>query len=187
LNVQAICDARTRFLGVSIVCSGSCHDSVAYGKSEFPQQIAKLPGLYHIVADAAYPESEQVLCPYPGRGLGVYEDSYNYHQSQVRMAVERSFGILVARWGVLWRPLRSSLETSVQTVRACMILHTYCIEELPEADLGVLGAVLDKQGQMPSNFQTGDEGKANSSPTGVCVLREVIKQQLEARQQRRPN
>lgn len=185
LNVQAICDARTRYLAVSIVCPGSAHDSVAYANSDFPAKVAELPGIYHIVADAAYPCSDRVLCPFPGRRLEVYEDSFNYHQSQVRMAIERSFGILVARWGILWRPLRTSLQQSVQIIRACMLLHTYCVDELADADATVPAGVFDSQGKLSNEYSTGSRGKL-SQTTGVCVMREVIRQQLRGREQRRP-
>lgn len=186
LNVQAVCDARARFLSVSIVCPGSCHDSVAYANSDIPEQVEALPGLYHIVADAAYPCSEKVLCPFAGRGLATYDDSYNYHQSQVRMSIERAFGICVARWGVLWRPLRTSLTHSVQIIRACMLLHTYCVDELSEVDAAIPRGLLDAQGRLSDDYRTGDSTCRPVSVAGVCVMREVIRQQLEQRMQARP-
>lgn len=185
LNVQAVCDARTRYLGVSIVCPGSCHDSVAYAQSDLPDKIAALPGLHHVVADAAYPVSEKVLCPFPGRSLETYEDSYNYHQSQVRMAVERSFGILVARWGVLWRPLRMSLKHSVQVITACMRLHSFCVDELSTTDAAVPAGVFDEHGSLTDAYKTGSVADA-SRRTETCVLRDVLREQLERREQRRP-
>ena len=32
-------------------------------------------------------------------------DNYDFYQSSNRMAIECAFGILVRRWGLLWRPL----------------------------------------------------------------------------------
>ena len=187
LNVQAVCDSRTRFLCVSIVCPGSCHDSVAYAQSDMPQRVAALPGLYHIVADAAYPESEKVLCPFAGRGLPTLEDSYNYHQSQVRMSIERAFGICVARWGVLWRPLRTSLQNSVRIIRACMLLHTFCLDELSEVDAAVPTGVFDARGKLSAAYKTGNDTRSRVSVAGVCVMRTYIRQQLEQRKQKRPD
>ena len=168
------------------MCPGSCHDSVAYAHSDIPERVAELPGLYHIVADAAYPESEKVLCPFPGRGLQTYDDSFNYHQSQVRMSIERAFGICVARWGILWRPLRTTLETSIRIIRACMLLHTFCLSELSETDAAIPSGMFDAQGRLSCDYRTSSDSQGTPSPTGVCVMREMIREQLEQRQQRRP-
>ncbi len=42
------------------------------------------------------------------------------------MNIECSFGFLVARWGVLWRPLRSALMHNICTIRAVVALHNWC-------------------------------------------------------------
>lgn len=50
-------------------------------------------------------------------------------QSSQRTHIERSFGILMARWGVLWRPLRCCcLRRAQRTITCCMLLHNICLE-----------------------------------------------------------
>ena len=44
------------------------------------------------------------------------------------MHVEQAFGILVGRFGILWRPFCFSLETNNRIVLAAMLLHNFCID-----------------------------------------------------------
>lgn len=37
--------------------------------------------------------------------------------------------MLVARFGILWRPTSTRLDTAVDVVRACMRIHNLCIDE----------------------------------------------------------
>ena len=55
-------------------------------------------------------------------------DDFDYPQSSNRMAIECAFGILVQRWGVLWRPLRCRFDRRAPLIGACMRLHNFCID-----------------------------------------------------------
>jgi Plant transposon protein len=44
------------------------------------------------------------------------------------MHVEQSFGMLVARFGVLLKPLKFNINQVAQIVSACMRLHNFCID-----------------------------------------------------------
>ncbi|CAN0485633.1 unnamed protein product, partial [Hapterophycus canaliculatus] len=50
---------------------------------------------HFILGDAAYPASDLVLVPYPGKALTTSQDPFNFYQSQCRMASEQTFGIVV--------------------------------------------------------------------------------------------
>jgi hypothetical protein len=58
-------------------------------------------------------------------------------QSQLRINVECSFGMLVNRWGILWQPMRCDLRKVPRVVLACMKLHNFIIDtgcvEIPAA------------------------------------------------------
>lgn len=47
----------------------------------------------------------------------------------MRTHAEQSFGILVARFGIIWRPIFFSVERGPRNVSACMKFHNFCIEE----------------------------------------------------------
>ena len=55
------------------------------------------------------------------------DDAFDFYQSSARMPIECSFGILVRRWGILWRALEVRFDRRAATVGACMRLHNYCI------------------------------------------------------------
>jgi hypothetical protein len=99
---QGICDAHHRFTFFSANAPGSTHDSVAFSFSDLFEILAKgLPEGYFVAADNAYPLVGSLIKPFAGRKLGVYEDSFNYYLSSLRVTIENAFGILVQRWGIL--------------------------------------------------------------------------------------
>ena len=44
------------------------------------------------------------------------------------ITIERSFGILLRRWGILWRPISYSLDKIPKIVCVCAILHNICVD-----------------------------------------------------------
>lgn len=93
--LQATCDANYVFSGLTMNTPGSTNDRKAWSAGGWEERIAKLPGDYYILGDAGYGPSEKMITPYPGTGLERSRDVTNYYQSQGRMAIEQSFGILV--------------------------------------------------------------------------------------------
>jgi DDE superfamily endonuclease len=87
-----------------------------------------LPAGYWVAADDAYICGERIITPWPGRNLSKEKDAFNYWQSSARIHIEQAFGMMVARWGVLWRPLRVPIGKAGQTVIVCMKLQNYIIE-----------------------------------------------------------
>jgi hypothetical protein len=136
LPVQALVDASYKFLYMSARCVGSAHDSLAWACSHLGARLmgGTSLGEYWIAGDAAYVCSEHLLTPYPKAQLmhpelGPRRDAFNFFQSSLRMHVEQSFGILVARFGILWRPIRFSLAVAPRIVSACMRVHNFCIDQ----------------------------------------------------------
>jgi hypothetical protein len=87
------------------------------------------------VGDAAYVDSAFMITPYIGINLHIThppKDWFNYWQSQIRITIERCFGIFVARWGIFWQPLQYKLEDIVEIVQACCRLHNFATKyQLP--------------------------------------------------------
>jgi hypothetical protein len=71
LNMQTIADKKKRFRFVSSKTPGSTHDSVAWAVSRMATLMneMKLPVHYFIVSDDAHAASEQLIVPFPVRGL----------------------------------------------------------------------------------------------------------------------
>lgn len=76
-------------------CLGNQNDRTAFKFSGFHKLFKDIPDGYYILSDAAYPAPDKVLVPFPGTNLSPSQDSYNSYQSQARMAIEQTFGILV--------------------------------------------------------------------------------------------
>ena len=59
------------------------------------------------------------------------KDAHNFYQSQVRIRVECSFGMLVHRWAILRRPFPVNMPLrKVTALTYCLCkLHNYCIDE----------------------------------------------------------
>ncbi|CAN0500229.1 unnamed protein product, partial [Scytosiphon promiscuus] len=92
---QAICDARYKIIAACLNTPGSTNDRQAWASAKFDKLVGPLPEPFFVVGDAAYGASDQMLVPYPGTNLHGDQDALNFYQSQARMAIEQTFGILV--------------------------------------------------------------------------------------------
>ena len=96
-------DARCRFKWADITHPGCASDFTAWVASELGMKLAQpgqdiiAPGLT-IFGDNAFVETQYMSTPIPGKKLSRYDDAYNFYFSQLRITVERAFGILVHHW-----------------------------------------------------------------------------------------
>ena len=67
---------------------------------------------------------------YAHRNNDSYEKmlAFNHILSSQRITIERAFGILIRRWGILWRPIAYSLNKVAKIVRVCAMLHNVCVD-----------------------------------------------------------
>jgi DDE superfamily endonuclease/Villin headpiece domain len=136
MPIQAVCDSKYKFLYMSARCVGSTHDSLAWAVSTLGRRLQDGLGLgvYWLAGDAAYVCADHLLTPYSksqmqDSELGQRRDAFNFFHSSLRMHVEQAFGILVARFGILWRPMGFSLPTVPRILSACMRIHNYLIDQ----------------------------------------------------------
>lgn len=132
LNCQAVADARGRFLEMSIVFPGSTSDCLAFEGSSLYKRLEDgllLQGLC-LFGDNAYINSHFMATPFSGR-TSQWNDSYNFHHSQLRIRVECAFGIFLQRWGILRSAIanRVTISKTIALVMALAKLHNFCIDE----------------------------------------------------------
>jgi len=123
-------DAWARFTLMDIRPGSTCDWSAWLHSPLYTDCIAEheLPDKYYLIGDEAFVTSFQLLSPWGGTGLASDKDSFNYHLSRQRQTVERAFGIMVQRWGILQRPLRCKLRNMPSVLTACAGLHNFCVD-----------------------------------------------------------
>jgi hypothetical protein len=102
LNMQAVCDARRRFLWVDLKYPGSTSDFFAFDQSSLKRQLEEAGFLKHglcLFGDAAYSNAPYMCTPF--RSAAGTRDDFNFFQSQLRINIECAFGMLVHRFGML--------------------------------------------------------------------------------------
>ncbi len=129
-GMQAMCDARCRFVSLSSSLCSSSHDASVYKCSNFAEMIrdGKLPNNFHVVMDEAYPCTEYELTPWSGKDLTVEQDAFNFYLSRQRQCIERAFGMLVGRFGIFWRPLKINMSRIPLVISVCAKLHNICVD-----------------------------------------------------------
>eukprot|EP00732_Lithocolla_globosa_P002198 Lithocolla_globosa_v1_NODE_1377_length_2621_cov_9.489478.p1 type:complete len:410 gc:universal NODE_1377_length_2621_cov_9.489478:1368-139(-) len=152
--LEAVVDSNYKFLFGSSRCCGSTHDSVAWGITSLARAIAegKLRYPFFLVGDDAYSCCNSLVTPWPGKNLPLYKDAYNFWTSSSRTCSEQAFGILVARWGILWKPLSCDYHKVPKVVMCLLKLHNLCIDRNCPAPLRALSG--DREGSsMELNLQ----------------------------------
>ena len=87
LNVQACCDAYSRFTYASILYPGSTNDYLAFTECPlYDYMRTKCPRGFYLVPDNGYGLEDKFLVPFCGTQLhGPARDSYNFCLSQLRI------------------------------------------------------------------------------------------------------
>jgi hypothetical protein len=122
----AVCDSKRRFTFFDISQVATTHDSTAWARSKLGVRVLndELPQPFFINGDNAFVLSNSMIVP----SGAPEDDDFDYYQSSARMPIECAFGILVRRWGVLWRPLEMRFNRRAAVAGACMRLHNFCID-----------------------------------------------------------
>jgi hypothetical protein len=128
INMQGVCNAQCRIIGFSCNTPGSTNDYVAFRHGFFYADWPELPQPYYYLGDCAYPLSAQCITPFSGTSLDTSEDAFNFYHSQLRITIERTFGIFVNIFSVFHSPLKFLIVNCCNIVHACVRLHNYRIE-----------------------------------------------------------
>ena len=93
------------------------------------------------MVDAGYTNCEGFLAPYRGHRYHLKEwgehqpvsaeEYFNMKHSKARNIIERCFGLLKGRWGVLRSPSFFAIRTQGHIVQACCLLHNLIQRYMP--------------------------------------------------------
>ena len=141
--LQGVVDSKCYFTSVNTGPPGSLHDSAHFKSTELYRKVelgvmggfhddpmtlpAGLPFPPYIVADRGYPLLSWCITPYKMGPMGMpitnKENWFNRKHSSTRMSVERSFGILKARFKEIGGKSSLKLEFLPTVVHTCCVLH----------------------------------------------------------------
>lgn len=100
-------------------------------------------GNYYL-CDNGYANSEGFLTPYKGVRYHLKEwgpntqtpqtpqEIYNMRHTKARNVIERAFGIMKMRWGILRSASYYPVKTQVRLIMACFLLHNFIRTEMAD-------------------------------------------------------
>lgn len=169
---MAICDAKYIFRFIDIGAYGRRSDGGIFKEStmgqkfrtkqmNIPEPTAISPGgpalPYCLVGDEAFPLTEYLLRPYPGRvGLDQDRTMFNYRLSRARRTIENTFGILAAQWRILRRPINCSVDKTMLIVQSIVCLHNWLRRQDIDKNVYVPESMIDREnedGVIPGSWR----------------------------------
>ena len=134
MNLQAICDHDLKFTWADMRYPAATSDYMAWVTSKLHRALENnamskmiIDG-FVIVGDCAY--VKKMFMATPLRGVqGGPEDAYNFYLSQLRITIERAFGVFVHRWAILRAPLLFPIAKVPPLVESLIRLHNFCIDQ----------------------------------------------------------
>ena len=104
-------------------------------------------------------------------------DHYDFEQSRERMPIECAFGILVRRFGVLWRPLAMRFDRRAAVIGACMNLHNFCIDHRIAEETNIVNGMGEVQ---PDRWEKAPRFDKDDRPLDYIQLHNIVKPTLTA-------
>jgi hypothetical protein len=129
LNVQAVCNYRSRFSYFAVVAPGKCSDQVAFESTLLPELMQAFPVGTYLVGNAAYSVSEKMIVPFTGtQQVNPCNNAHNFYLSELRIRIEMTFGLMTNKWRILCAPLQTGFAKSLEALECCSRLHNFCID-----------------------------------------------------------
>jgi hypothetical protein len=182
MNMQGVCDSNCKFISVTCAHVGSTNDAVAFAGSSLKDLCSSQPYPYHWNGDPAYTNTNQLMSPYEGKNLDIWKESFNFFHSQVRITIERTFGIFIQRFGIFWKALQFDVSFIVEIVHCCCRLHNFCIDNnipiLNNAYETPIHVNVNEDGALPDHWHDVLPIEAFTSHSGNA-LREYIKDDIK--------
>ena len=170
INVQAICDAKLKFTNVIARWYGSAHDSTLFAHSRICAQfeLGKITN-GHLLGDGGYACKKYLLTPLANTTTAG-ERNYNFAQIRSRNPIERSFGVLKRRFPCLQLGIRVKLETTLNVIVSCFILHNIAQQhgdnDAPDDTTLIHGRHIYEEIPAPQNIR-GTVAGATSARTAL--------------------
>jgi hypothetical protein len=105
-------------------CTSQVHDAIEHEK--------RLPSWAHVVLDEAFGCTDQELVAWSQgkNALSQEKDAFNFFLSAQRQSVERVFGVMNNRFGILWRPMGFSFDRYKLILVALCRFNHFIIQDI---------------------------------------------------------
>ncbi|KAK3910190.1 Protein ANTAGONIST OF LIKE HETEROCHROMATIN PROTEIN 1 [Frankliniella fusca] len=175
INLTGLVDHMGRFIDVCIGFPGSCHDMRVLRHSGLFRAGVYPPRGYFIIGDGGYQclrKPITLITPYRNVNLTPDQLSFNFHLSKARSVVERTFGLLQARFRVMYhRALEVKFPKAVKVITAACVLHNICIDAEDFVDY----TVHPRRGQQILRLRNEEAGEAYRNI--LCLAHNVGRRQ----------
>ncbi|KAJ8965083.1 hypothetical protein NQ317_016113 [Molorchus minor] len=135
LNVQIICDSKLKIMAINARFPGSVHDAAIWTTCQIRELLRNnyIDGDYSswLIGDSGYPLEPWLMTPVSNNDLTLPEQNYNTSHRSTRNVVERTIGVLKARFRCLLkhRVLHYSPTVAAKIIYSCAVLHNICLEQ----------------------------------------------------------
>ncbi|KAL8552100.1 hypothetical protein ACS0TY_000963 [Phlomoides rotata] len=145
-NVLAVCDTNMWFVYVLPGWESSASDARVLRDSVNRPHGLNVPVGNYYLCDNGYANSEGFMAPYRGVRYHLNEwgpaaaqpanpqEHFNMRHTKARNFIERAFGIMKMRWGILRSASFYPIQTQTRLIMACFLLHNFIRLEM-EVDL----------------------------------------------------
>ncbi|KAL8473107.1 hypothetical protein ACS0TY_030082 [Phlomoides rotata] len=159
VNVLAVCDHNMNFVFVLSGWEGSAADSRILRDAITRPNGLRVPNGCYYLCDGGYTNCNGFLAPYRGvryhlkewdasRKPQNYQEYFNLKHASARNCIERSFGILRARWGILRSNSYYLIKTQNRFILGCCLLHNFIRKHM---------AVDPLEDEVPELFDDGEQ------------------------------
>lgn len=140
-NVLGVCSQDMQFIYVLTGWEGSAADGRVLRDAISRRNCLAVPrGCYYLV-DAGYANCDGFLAPFRGQRYHLNdwsdrhqpttaEELFNMKHSTARNVIERLFGLLKNRWGILRSPSYYPIKIQNRIIMACCLLHNFIRQEM---------------------------------------------------------
>ena len=125
IHCQGIVNDRGIFISFDIGWPGSVHDARVFRNSSFYKNHSNLiQENDYLLGDSAYPISSFLITPFKDPTLQKQKD-FNYFHSSHRVVIEKAFGRLKARFGMLKNLDIKTIKMGILFTSCAIILHNF--------------------------------------------------------------
>ncbi|KAK6132317.1 hypothetical protein DH2020_033941 [Rehmannia glutinosa] len=137
VNVLGVCDPSMKFVYLLSGWEGSAADSRILRDAVTRPNGFKVPIGNYYLCDCGYTNGAGFLAPYRGSryhldewGVGSsalqnYRELFNLRHAKARNVIERTFGLLKFRWGILRSTSYYPIKTQNRIIMACCLIHNF--------------------------------------------------------------